>query len=373
MEEYTSLLYSVNMHLRFINTKAIFQLLTGLLLLSLSACKYDDLTVAVPNENIRTAGDFIRNNYDTRLFYAALQKTGLEQEVNTDGPFTVLVPNDLAFNEIGVFRESDFDKMDRDSLRRVIAYHILPRRLYLQDVPVNSADVRYATLEGSELYASLGAIAQGAITPSNKLYFSGAEAIRMDVPLANGVLHIVDKVMKPQFELSIQDWLSKRSQYSVFVEGLKKFGLWEQFAQKGPFTVFAPTNKALEAAGITSETLQAMTAEDYIGDVLFGVYIMYQKHVFISDSDVFQIISGKGTLTYLLKDGKHVMSFGASKVYPTWLMTYNLRLTESDYIFAPQVGQASYDVRSKTDYLCGNGVIHDLDKAMVKPNQALKK
>ncbi|MFD2555507.1 fasciclin domain-containing protein [Sphingobacterium tabacisoli] len=361
------------MHLRFTNTKAIFQLLVWLLVLSFSGCKYDDLTIAVPNENIRPAADFIKNNYDTRLFYAALRKTGLDIEINGEGPFTVLVPNDLAFNEIGVFRDADFDQMNLDSLRRVIAYHILPRRLYLQDVPTNSADVRYATLEGSELYASLGGMAQGAVVPSNKLCFSGAEASRMDVPLANGVLHIVDKVMKPQFELSIQDWLTKEPQYSVFVEGLKKFGLWDQFAEKGPFTVFAPTNKALEEAGITSLRLQEMVADNYLGDVLFGVYIMYQKHVFISDSDVFQIISGKGTLTYKLKDGQHVMSFGASKAYPTWLMTYNLRLTESDYIFAPQVGQASYEVRAKTDYLCSNGVVHDLDKAMVKPNQALKK
>ena len=339
----------------------------------LQSCKHDNLTMPVPNENIRPAADFIHNNYEMRLFDAALQKTGMAMELNEAGPFTVLVPNDLAFNEIGIFRPTDFDKMNKDSLRRMIAYHILPRRLYLRDIPSNAVDFRYATLEGSELYASIGSIMPGATSPSNMLFFSGAKAIRKDVVLSNGVLHVVDKLMKPQFEKNIQEWLSDKKEYTVFVAGLKKFGLWDQLAEKGPFTVFAPTNEALEKKGITMSFLDSAVPQRYITEVLFGAYIMYDKHFFISDSQVFSIINSNGSYKYHLKDNIHYMEYFANEAYPTWKMSYYMKLRSNDTFYSIILADISYSVGAKMDYLCSNGVVHDLDQGLVSPDQVIKK
>src|SRR5690606_3542689 len=104
--------------------------------------------------NLRPGADFIKNNYEMSLFSAALQKLGYTEELNSAGPFTFLVPTDLAFNELGIYRPSDFDKLDRDSLKKIIAYHILPAQLRLSDIPTNGVDVRYPTLAGPALYAS---------------------------------------------------------------------------------------------------------------------------------------------------------------------------------------------------------------------------
>lgn len=344
-----------------------------LLTMGFIACKYEDLTMPIANDNMRPAGDFIQNNYDTQLFYAALKKTGYAKEINTAGPFTVLVPKDQAFNEIGVFRASDFDKISLDSLRRVIGYHILPRRLYVQDIPTNSIDVRYVTLEGTELYASLGSDRAGQVGENDRLYFSGAKASRRDVAIANGVIHILDKVMKPQFEVSIQQWLTNRSEYSVFVAGLKKFGLWDELADKGPFTVFAPTNEALEKLGITQETLTDLSPEKYDAAVLFGAYIMYYKHIYISDGMVFTKINSKYGFSYKLRDNKHIVSFSASEEYPLWLLGFGISIRAGNGPFDHVIGNTTSNIQADVDFLCSNGLIHKINKGLLTPLQAIKK
>jgi len=343
-------------------------------ILGFTGCKYDDLTMAAPNDNIRMAGSFIQNNYDTQLFYAALKKTGYDKEVNEKGPFTLLVPNDNAFREIGVTKATDFDKMNLDSLKRIVGYHILPRRLYVQDIPSNTADMRYATLEGSELYASFAPESVGKLGESDKLYFSGAKASRRDVAVANGVIHILDKVMKPQFEVSVQDWLAKRPAYSVFVAGLKKFGLWDELAGNGPVTVFVPSNAVLEKLGITSKTMEELTVDKYDGDVLFGAYIIYRKHFFISDPVIFaKINSGSGGITYKLRDNQHVAMFAAAEEYPTWLLAFNLSLRAGSGPFDGTLATASSNIQANMDFLCSNGLIHLTETGLLRPDQAIKK
>ncbi|QBQ42039.1 fasciclin domain-containing protein [Sphingobacterium psychroaquaticum] len=338
-----------------------------------ASCEHPDLTVVTPNENIRPAADFIKNNFEMTLFHAALQKTGLAAELNQEGPFTVLVPNDVAFNEIGVFRPTDFDRMNQDSLRRIIKYHVLPRRMFLADIPANGVDVRYATLEGTSLHTSLASFNPTGGSAVNDLFFDGASVLRKDVGLANGVLYVLDKVMKPQFETNIQALLTAKPEYRVFVAGLKKFGLWEQFGTAGPFTVFAPTNKALESLGITEEVLATMDVAKYNAEELFGTYIIYNKHFFISDSKVFSTINADGRYSYKLKGSPYVMTYFSNTSYPEWILGYNLELKSSDDVFAQIIARVEYRQRAKVDFLCTNGVVHNLETGLVKPGQALKK
>lgn len=340
-------------------------------MLSIS-CKHEDLSLAVPNENIRPAADFIKNNYDMTLFSAALEKVGYADILNGTGPFTVLVPNDEAFNGLGIFNRSDIEKMNTDSLKKVIGYHILPRRLMLSDVPVNGVDVRYATLQGSELYTSLAAMNSSGGNPVNDLYFSGADVGRKDVVVANGVIQVLNKVMKPNFETTIETWLSSKKQYSVFVKGLKKFGLWDQLGTPGIFTVFAPDNKALENIGITEESLEAMDASRYIGDRLFGVYLLYDKHFFISDPLVFSVINSNGYHRYTLKNDSYYMTFSSAKVYPTFKVSYFLELRTGSTIYDPIVKSVQSSLPYQNDNLCSNGLVHHLVDGLVRPEQALK-
>lgn len=52
--------------------------------------------------------------------------------------------------------------------------------------------------------------------------------------LANGVLYVLDKMMKPQFDTSIQAWLAARPTYRVFVTGLKNLVYGINWQRMGP-------------------------------------------------------------------------------------------------------------------------------------------
>ncbi|WGQ10902.1 fasciclin domain-containing protein [Pedobacter gandavensis] len=360
------------MEKRKYRNKMLMILAIGMQILLLASCKHEDLTIAAPNENIRPAGDFVKNNYEMRLFYAALLKTGFADQLNGTGPFTVLAPTDEAFNRMGVYNPSDFNKMNLDSLKKVIGYHLIPRKLRVSDIPNNGIDVRYATLSDADLYVS-----RASTNPNggaeNELYFSGSEVTRQDVVLANGSLHVLDNVMKPNFNKTVQAWLAGHPDYSVFVSGLKKFNLWDQLAGTAEFTVFAPNNEALKNVGITAASLNEMDASKYLGDLLFGVYLLYDRHFFVSDTEVFARINSNGAFNYFLKNSSYYMTFGGGKLYPTFKLGYGLTLRPGNGPADNPIKSATSNIVAKNDNLCSNGLVHHLADGMVTPEQAIKK
>ena len=193
-----------------------------MIILLAGSCKHDDLLIPKPNENIRPAADFIKNNYDFRLLYAALDYTGMVKELNGEGPFTILAVPDRGFNMLGIQTEEQVRKLNKDSLRHALQYHVLKkRRLQVGDIPTNAVDVRFETLAGESIYAS-------AITRGNDYYLDGARINRTDIVLSNGVLHVLNKMMQYHKGKTVQDYLAANPKYSIFVSGLKKFGLWDE-------------------------------------------------------------------------------------------------------------------------------------------------
>lgn len=343
--------------------KSYLSLACLLLCTLLSACSYDDLSVTKPNENFRLADDFLKNNYDFSLFYAALQYTGLADTLHKAGPYTVIAPNNKAFNEIGIQLPGDIYKLNRDSLRQAMAYHIINRKLLVANMPVNGVDVRYQTLAGIQLYLSMASF--DPLFPeyvNHRPFFSGSLAYRKDIPLVNGTMHAVDKIMKQYPGVGVQKWLAARPQYSIFVSGLKKFGLWDELAQKGPFTIFAPENKAFTDAGITQAVVDGMNPAQYIGPRLFGCYIFYNKSYFTTDREVFATINRELEFYTTPRNDNSKIS---------WYNSLDMSME------SVQGGSNSWYYRiaasrPKSDNLCTDGMVHTLSGVLVKPANALK-
>lgn len=344
----------------------------AMLPLLLTACKHDDLEVPTAQENYRLAGDFIKNNYDLSLFNAAVEKAGLTAELNQQGPITLLAPGNTAFNELGIRKPSDFDAMNVDSLRDALHYHILNRRLNIVDIPVNGVDIRYETLyKGLQLYttyASYTANGDPQYGPYN-LFFNGALAAKKDITLVNGSMYVIDKVMK-YTPGTIQQWLSARAEYSVFVSALKHFGLWEQLAKEGPFTVLAPDNTVLEAGGITEATLATLSPDEYIGQRLFGVYIIQRNRYFVTDFSAFQTIYGKSGYTARIDNDTYSYNiFGNSYVTAG-------RPSEYTMVAMNQIGNNLHtvvgNISGRNDNLTDNGVIHYIPQMLYTPEEAKK-
>ncbi len=350
----------------------------ALLLLFGASCKHDNLLVPKPNENIRPAADFIRNNYDFRLFYAALDYTGLVSELNGEGPFTILAVPDIGFNNLGIMNEVQLRRLNKDSLQHALRFHILKnRRLYTGDIPTNGVDVRYETLAGESVYTS-------ALTSDKAFFFNGARITRSDIVLANGILHVMNKMLQYHKGKTVQAYLNERPQYSIFVAGLKKFGLWDELAGKGPFTLFAPTDDVFEEKGITIETISAMNEAAYYGNRLFGAYILYEKHFFVSDELVFSQSGGGNYKGFLRNDSWYINFYSNS-----------MRNNPGDNFFTPypelslwkpsvrpgglpdRIGMVTqvYDQPrplSYYDHLCDNGIVHQLHGLLALPEDVTK-
>jgi uncharacterized surface protein with fasciclin (FAS1) repeats len=354
-----------------LSLKTLFCYLPVLLLLFLNGCKNDDLEVVKVNENVRAGADFIKNNYQLTLFSAAIEKAGMSDQLNGAGPFTFLAPSDAAFNAIGILRASDFDKMNRDSLKALVQRHVLSRRVLLQDIPVNGVDVRYSTLAGTQVYTSLASYYKGDVTQTiNALYYNGAYVDRKDVQLTNGSLQLLNKVMKYNSG-TIQDWLKKNAQYSIFIAGLKKFGLWDKLATTGPYTVFAPTNTAFESAGLTAAAVEALVPADYDGNRLFGGYILNNKHFFISDVVVFSAFSGETSYLKELENDVWCTQLSVTQGNDKSL-SYSVRLKKARTGFSYTSKTGGNKSMASTDYLMDNGIVHSSDGIIALPSETRK-
>ncbi|RFS21713.1 fasciclin domain-containing protein [Chitinophaga silvatica] len=349
-------------------------MLIALLPAFFTGCKHNELVVPDARESYRPAGDFVKNNYDLQLFNAALEYTGLATELNGEGPFTLFAPNNNAFNELGITRISDFQRLNKDSLKLAMQYHILNRRLPLTDMPTNGVDVRYMNLAGREVYLTLASMdPKSPGFALNNLFVNGSFAVKKNVVLSNGILNVMDKVIK-YIPGSVQQFLAAKPEYSVYVAALKQSGLWEQLSGAGPFTIFAPDNAALERQGITMETLSTYNAEKYVTARLFGMYILPGKNLFLTDFIALNTIYGTPQLQAKIANDNFIYRLTATKnlsqVTPS---EFSLAYQDPENPALGSQGTVYGNTSRKNDNLTDNGIVHYLPDLVIKPKVALKK
>ncbi|WET67017.1 fasciclin domain-containing protein [Sphingobacterium sp.] len=350
-----------------IKTKLLFFLLFGPFFFS--ACNNKDLDLYVESENYSNAADFVGNNYNLSLFYAALKQADLLDLLKQEGPFTLFAPNNKAFNDLGIVRTSDFASMNQDSLRHMLQYHILPRRLYSNDIPPNTIDNKYVNMADKELFIgykySKGC--DGCLVQSD-VYVNGAKSVvpTQNIVLANGVLHMIDKVLK--YHTTVQDILQADSTYSLFVAFLKRTGNWERLAQPAYITVFAPNNEAFIKAGLTASAIANLNPMAY-GKRLAQVYLLH-NHFFLSDMRIYGQQPGSGyygSPFYRARIvGDEGYYFGISSNPTMDVFIIHSQAPEPNNPIRISQFQPGY----RTDHKADNGVVHGISSLLVLPEEA---
>lgn len=347
-------------------------MLLALLPMAIAGCKHDELVVPDDRQAFRLAGDFIQNNYDLSLFNAAVDAVGLKEELNGKGPYTLFVPGNTAFNEMGIRRPSDFAGMDKDSLKAALQYHILTRNLPVSEIPANGVDVRYANLAEREVYMTYATFPVDYPEFSrNNLFINGSFASKKDVALANGTLYVIDKVMK-YTPGNVQQWLEAQPDYSVFVAGLKQFGLWSQLAGEGPFTIFAPHDSAFKKAGITMDTLPNLTTDKYVGERLFGIYVIPKKRYFITDFQAFNDIYSVGGIKHQLVAGDTTYFDLSGNKFGLQAASYSFAYIDPASPYDLPLRTVNGNISRRNDNLTDNGVIHHMSEVLIKLEDAKK-
>lgn len=342
--------------------KRLVQIISLLCLLIVNSCRHTDLSVLPPNENMRNIGDFLKNNYDYNLFYEALNYVGLIEKLNTEGPFTVFAVPNFGFHKIGVLTKNDVLKLNKDSLLKALNNYILPIKLQSKDLPTNSLNVKYKTLSGNEISMASQFDDYQKVVRSWDVEGFGVDYSRKDINLLNGTVHELSFHLNFYPELSVQEFLSNKVKYSNFVLGLKKFGLWDKLNNNRMYTIFAPTNGALEQVGITKAWLDEIDVREYLGNRLFGAYILYNRHLFLSDISFLE-----ANFTSSIKDDEYSVNFQVR--YENGMNYFNVLLMKPN-VFLPISTSFKNNTSISMNNRCTNGIIHQVDHGLVHPKKS---
>ena len=190
----------------------------------------------------------------------AVTAAGLEATLRGEGPFTVFAPTNDAFTallgELGITKDQLL--ADRALLTQVLTYHVVAGEVPKAAVPLGRP---ITTVQGGIFKVD----AVGADLVISDGRNRSAKITATDVVAANGVIHVVDRVILPAHRNVVETAVALASadpaEFTVLVDAVVAADLAGALSGSGPFTVFAPTDAAFAALlgelGVTKEQLLA--------------------------------------------------------------------------------------------------------------------
>ncbi len=113
----------------------------------------------------------------------AVKAAGLVDTLKSPGPFTVFAPTDAAFAKIPADQLNAL-LQDKDKLRAVLTYHVVPGRVLAKDVSAG----KVGTAQGQPLTIDI---------QSGTVMVDQAKVVQTDILTSNGVIHVIDSVVLP--------------------------------------------------------------------------------------------------------------------------------------------------------------------------------
>ena len=167
---------------------------------------------------------------DSSLVKAVL-KAELDEVLANGGPFTVLAPDQNAFDIF--LQENNFNSINdvpKDLLAKVLLYHVVGQRVFSDDL----TNGYVPTLNGAAVNVNL----------NSGVMINDSNVISANIQASNGVVHIIDEVLFPPILDIVGVASSFAPEFSILLEAAIKAGLVDTLTNGGPYTVFAPINNA---------------------------------------------------------------------------------------------------------------------------------
>jgi transforming growth factor-beta-induced protein len=313
-------------------------------------------------ENAGTLLEIAAENDFTTLL-AAVDAAGLNDALNSEGPFTVFAPTDAAFEALLEALElSAEDLLARDELETILLYHVVEGEILAEDV---------VTLDGESVETLAGETVQISVE-GETVMVNNATVTATDVQASNGVIHVIDTVLLPPEEPAEEEAestpepmmemtpeatpeapaeemteteeptgniveVAQANEFTILLEAALAAGLADTLSNDGPFTVFAPTDAAFEALleelGISAADL---LARDDLETIL--LYHVVEGEVLAED--------------VVTLDGESVETLAGATVQIT---------VEDETVMVNDATVTATDVQAS------NGVIHVIDTVLLPP------
>jgi len=134
---------------------------------------------------------YLKGENDYTIFYQALIRTGLNLDILGDGPFTIFVPSNEAFQTY--FDNNNFNSLDdisQNILTKIIKFHVANVKVKLAELEIGTVIPLFLT--GKEMYINM----DNPTDPFLVLGASEANFIERDLEHTNGVVHKINGVLE---------------------------------------------------------------------------------------------------------------------------------------------------------------------------------
>jgi uncharacterized surface protein with fasciclin (FAS1) repeats len=126
---------------------------------------------------------------DLGTFLAATEAAGIMEDFHGEGPFTLFIPTDEAFEayfgEAGMTREQAF--AGGEMLQSIVGYHVVTMTEDSEMV-MGMDGQSFTTLSGAPLDVTV---------EGDTVMIGDATILRYDLQASNGVVHVIDSVLIP--------------------------------------------------------------------------------------------------------------------------------------------------------------------------------
>lgn len=116
--------------------------------------------------------------------------TNVAQVLSSDGPFTVFAPTNQAFMDAGFPDIASIQAADPNTLASILTYHVVEGRVFSSDLSDNQ---QVMMLNGENTTINL----DGGPTIKGVGNADSSNIVKTNIVTANGVIHVIDKVLLP--------------------------------------------------------------------------------------------------------------------------------------------------------------------------------
>lgn len=196
--------------------------------------------------------EFVASNEEYSEFNALLESTNISSLLAVRGPFTLFLPPNSAMQEyyqqkgIGSFLD-----LSADQQTELVMNHVISAQIETGDIGLGA--IREVNGIGDYLVSEF----EGADIIINK----NSKIIKRDIRAANGVVHVVEKVLDP-VKMNVYEVVKNNPSYSIFAKGLELTNIKDTlqiidfpFGKKMArtrFTLFAVADSTFQRFGINS-------------------------------------------------------------------------------------------------------------------------
>lgn len=258
----------------------------------ITSCKDEDDNIITPpiTQNV---WEIAKSDPNLSVFVTALEKVGLVDTLQNEGTYTVLAPNnnafDLLYNSLEV---TGLEELDTTTLKAILNYHMIPN--------TKSSTSRLSSGDGA---GYLTTMATGTTSKPVSLYYNATSGAKFNEiasiisgnenqKATNGILHEIDAVLHIPTVLELAEANPNLSNFFAAItrtDQAATLALLNDTAN-APITIFAPQNTAFDTW---------LNTMDETGEIS----ITTVDSALLSETLAYHTITLSNTTSALLNDG----------------------------------------------------------------------